>query len=518
MKESILLLALLSLIQYSVGVSVLTNYGKVKGKRIKNALPRLKDAKIVTKTVDIFYDIPYAKSPIAKLRFKNPEEPNVENIDGRRREFSECPQISRIDGNEDCLKLDIYSPFERSKNTTYPVMVYIHGGSYKAGSKNMYDGTGLSQYGVVVVTINYRLGIFGFLTDGTDRLRGNYGLADQIQALKWINRNIRAFRGNPNRITLFGNSAGGSSVGFLSLSPIAKGLFNNAVLQSGSPTAHWAYHNTTANLKRQANLAFKKSACDRSTFQASITCLRNISVKSLIKLQLKFIQDRSTDGGTFSLNGDDFRPNVDGRIITDDPLNMIKKKRCGNEFYVVGVTKDEFSDMVGMNYALDNVITDTSTSMFGMGRSRFEIYVSHVFGSGFGWDNSIVDIIKYAYTDYSLRKDPTNNRKQYIKIMTDMMLVAPAVRYADLLQRRKCRVYLYNFEFAYDERGSYHQIELEYLFSRPFRKKKRSLDQDGERYYNESDFNVSRLVMDIWTSIAKSRLSIYLYKSIYTVY
>lgn len=96
---------------------------------------------------------------------------------------------------------------------------------------------------------------------------------------------------------------------------------------------------------------------------------------------------------------------------------MIDKKKCNNELYVIGVTNDEFSDLVGMNVALDNVVMDTSINVSGMKRSRFELYVSHVFGSGFGWNNILIDIIKYTYTDYTKKESPSTNRKQYIKVI-----------------------------------------------------------------------------------------------------
>lgn len=100
-----------------------------------------------------------------------------------------------------------------------------------------------------------------------------------------------------------------------------------------------------------------------------------------------------------------------------------------------------------------------------------------------------------------------------MQIMTDMMLVSPAIRFASLLEEKKCRVHFYNFEYGFDERGSFHQIELDYLFSGPFRKNRSLMDQYGERKYNESDLNVSLIMMDIWTTIVKTRLSIGLYFS-----
>ena len=124
--------------------------------------------------------------------------------------------------SEDCLYLDIYSP---NTSLSLPVMVYIHGGGYAGGTAIVSPSDILALHGVVVVIIQYRLGPFGFLTTGDSEAPGNYGMLDQVEALKWVHENIKYFGGNPSKVTIFGQSAGGSSVGLHLLSPLTRDLF-----------------------------------------------------------------------------------------------------------------------------------------------------------------------------------------------------------------------------------------------------------------------------------------------------
>lgn len=186
-----------------------------------------------------FLGIPYAAPPVGDRRWQPPAPaagwPGTRSAD---RPGARCVQTATGDGpgtSEDCLYLNVYAP-ERRTQRPLPVLFWIHGGGFMSGSGDLYDGSLLARTNnIVVVTINYRLGVFGFLDlpGLSARGAGNYGLLDQVAALRWTQRNIAAFGGDPGRVTLSGESAGGQSVCSLLASPPARGLFDRAIIQSG---------------------------------------------------------------------------------------------------------------------------------------------------------------------------------------------------------------------------------------------------------------------------------------------
>ncbi|NXQ78651.1 SASB hydrolase, partial [Quiscalus mexicanus] len=137
--------------------------------------------------------------------------------------------------SEDCLYLNVYTPVSTGENKKLPVLVWIHGGGLVFGAASSYDGSVLAAFdNVVVVAIQYRLGIAGYFSTGDEHARGNWGYLDQVAALRWIQENIMHFGGDPGSVTIFGESAGGISVSALVLSPLAKGLFHKAISESGT--------------------------------------------------------------------------------------------------------------------------------------------------------------------------------------------------------------------------------------------------------------------------------------------
>ncbi|CAH2089923.1 unnamed protein product [Euphydryas editha] len=189
--------------------------------------------------------VPYATHPVKRFQVSGPE-PTWRGVFEAVEENVRCLQRvgnSILIGQEDCLTLNIYTPVDASAHSKYPVMVFIHGGGFFEGSSSsfLYGPEYLVSKDVILVTINYRLNIQGFLCLRIKEAPGNAGLKDQVTALKWVQRNIEAFGGDPNSITIFGESAGAASVSFLVLSPMAKGLFHKAILQSGSSLSSWAF-------------------------------------------------------------------------------------------------------------------------------------------------------------------------------------------------------------------------------------------------------------------------------------
>ncbi|CAB3246688.1 unnamed protein product [Arctia plantaginis] len=188
-----------------------------------------------------FKGIPYAKPPVGALRFKDPEDPiSWDGVRDAKVHGSVCPQLNiltntYIPGSEDCLFVNVYTPNVKPE-TPLPVLVHIHGGAYLFGSgdTDLY-GPDFFVSEMVVVTFNYRLATLGFLSLGNCEVSGNAGLKDQVAALKWVQKNIHVFGGDPTRVTLKGDTAGAASVGYHMVSPGSKGLFHRAIAASGSP-------------------------------------------------------------------------------------------------------------------------------------------------------------------------------------------------------------------------------------------------------------------------------------------
>src|SRR4051794_11180242 len=215
-----------------------------------------------------FKGIPYAKPPVGELRWRWPESLSPWAGVGDATHFGPiCPQAptqieallggSLGEQSEDCLYLNIWTP--SCDDARRPVMVWIHGGAFVigAGSQGLYNGRHLAAHDCVIVTINYRLGAFGFLnlrdaTNGALPATGAEGIADQVLALHWVKRNIAAFGGDAGNITIFGESAGGMSVSTLLTLPAARGLFHKAIAQSGA--AHIGYTRERSALMARAFL------------------------------------------------------------------------------------------------------------------------------------------------------------------------------------------------------------------------------------------------------------------------
>jgi len=213
------------------------------------AQTRLGEVKGFSKNgVTAFLGIPYAKPPVENLRWKAPVPMEKWDKPMSCDKFGySCPQPESSftintgsKQDEDCLTLNIWSG-AKSKDDKLPVMVFIHGGGFYLGSsaQPVFNSSTFAKHGVILVSINYRLGPLGFLAhpelsnESEIKTSGNYGLLDQIAALKWVKQNISAFGGDVNNITLFGQSAGGVSVSLLMTSPLSKEIFNKAIIQSG---------------------------------------------------------------------------------------------------------------------------------------------------------------------------------------------------------------------------------------------------------------------------------------------
>jgi para-nitrobenzyl esterase len=290
-----------------------------------------------------FRAIPYAQPPVGGLRWRSPRppEPRAETLDATRW-GPLCPQVSgeRVTGEEDCLHLNIWTPEPRADSPA-PVMVWIHGGGHVQGGAPMteggvriYDGARLSEVaGAVVVTINYRLGPLGFLAlpelSTEEGSSGNLGTLDQIAALEWVRDNIASFGGDPKRVMIFGESAGGVAVCALMTSPRANGLFHSAAMQSGACTAR-----SLASAEAFGRKLAEAAGCGADTAE----CLRRRTPNELL--------EAIPPGFNISTESSDYGSVVDGIVQPQAPLEVIARGEHARVPVIVGANSDETSRSV----------------------------------------------------------------------------------------------------------------------------------------------------------------------------
>ncbi len=291
---------------------------------------------VVQETANAFHNIPFAAPPTGGLRWRPPQPVKAWTAPRDAGPAGpSCPQpmlpnnVPNGGGangptSEDCLQLNVFAP---KAAKAAPVMVWIHGGSHRTGAGWVYDGQNFARDGVVVVTINYRLGTLGYFAHpaltraaGTEPT-GNFGLMDQIAALKWVQRNIAAFGGDPKNVTVFGESAGGVSILSLLATPSAKGLYHKAIVQSG---AGWFEPKTLADKEKEGAAALAKIGVAETATAAD---LRAIPVDKLVPV-----------------NGD-FQPFVDGRLMTEAASQALVQGRFADVPLMIGSNSGEDSLM-----------------------------------------------------------------------------------------------------------------------------------------------------------------------------
>jgi para-nitrobenzyl esterase len=285
-------------------------------------------------TIKTYLGIPYAAPPVGGLRWRAPQPVVPWTGVKEARSFSPaCAQTATWLPNpksEDCLYLNIWAA-EKAKNL--PVMVWIHGGGYYGGTAAQpgYDGQNLAKRGVIVVTINYRLGIFGFFAhpeltaESPDKASGNQGIEDQIAALRWVKNNIAAFGGDPGRVTVMGESAGGESVAILVASPQAKGLFQRAIAQSGNDALPISSEEDSQFDRKTAES--QGQALAKAVGAEHLADLRSMSVDALQK-------------PTWSP-----RTIVDGHVLREDLTTSYRHHRHNDVPLLVGWNAEEGKDL-----------------------------------------------------------------------------------------------------------------------------------------------------------------------------
>lgn len=316
---------------------------------------------VIENNLAVYKAIPYAQPPVGNLRWKEPQPAKPWNGVLKTDKFGpwppqpERPGLTNSMMNEDCLYLGIATP-ATSTNDNLPVMVWIHGGGFRTEHYGGDLWQHLAKRGVVVVSVEYRTGALGFMAhpalskESKNGHSGNYGLLDQIFALKWVQRNIKNFGGDPSKVTIFGESAGAISCSILCASPLAKGLFRAAISQSGGSFAPWDDNSRTmltgASQKgaEQNGLAFQKHLKKKNIKQ-----MRQMSAESLTGANVGF---------------DGFWPCVDGYVITDDLYRLYERGEYSDIPVIVMTNSDEGALFSPSNMTLEQY-KKTAKAMLG---------------------------------------------------------------------------------------------------------------------------------------------------------
>jgi para-nitrobenzyl esterase len=432
--------------------------------------------------VQIFKGVPYAAPPVGALRWKEPQP--VASWQGVRKatEFGARCMQGNVFGDmvfrdsapsEDCLYLNVWTP-KASAGAKLPVMVWIYGGGFQAGatSEPRQDGERLAHKGVVVVSMNYRLGIFGFFShpeltkESPHHASGNYGLLDQAAALQWVRKNIAAFGGDPENVTIFGESAGSFSVSALMASPTSKALIHRAIGESG------AFFGRTLSAKPLA-----ESEQDGAKFGASI------GADTLAKLRAMNSQE-TLDAASKDKNAFRFGPNIDGYFFTESPSETFAKGKQAHVALLAGWNHDEGSYHMFFG-------PDPAT------KENFAKKVSQTYG-----DNA-PDILKAfpAETD------------EQAKTSADLLATAGFIGYGTWkwieMQAKTGDSVVYRYEFDQapplpppaagappeESRGAYHSAEIEFVFG--------MLDSKALPWRPE-DFRLSEQMGSYWSNFAKT--------------
>ncbi|XP_045183374.2 carboxylesterase 5A-like [Mercenaria mercenaria] len=466
------------------------------------------------KLMSRYLGIPYAEPIVGTNRFMKPKPKQpLGRFDSRRTPmacFQQTGHEMEILKNkygiprftEDCLTLNIYSPYQLSTSYLLPVMVWIHGGGFRQGAASMYSPEGLALYGnVVVVTINYRVGMFGFLRDSNGTVPGNQGLWDQHLALKWIQNNIDRFHGDKNDVTLFGQSAGGSSALLQALYPGNKGYFRRVIAESGTPLAPWAIKDIASAEKYLNDID-----CPPNTNE-TLPCLQSKSPMMLL------------------YNKANLGPVIDGEFLIASPEEILlehspRTAPARNMFASVDILLG-FNDMDGVLYY------NTWASLLGHNSLDFNVtkkefdekivpeFVRTKFSSAYSNATryALTELLTFFYTSWNNPKNLLTIRNTLIAMSNDPMFHVPAFQVAQAhASLQQGNTYLYEFSVHSDKhalavppwlKGSYHADEIPYVFGFPIRSNA-SIFGHMLSNFSKEEKQISRTTMTFWSNFAKT--------------
>ncbi|GFR15397.1 carboxylesterase 5A [Trichonephila clavata] len=407
--------------------TVPTSVGLLKGKL----------SMVLNKRVNLFLGVPYAQPPIGNLRFKHPLALEAAHVERHVTDFApSCYQPHHLESvinpllkpnravlNEDCLYLNIYVP--DSENASLPVMVWLAGEGFDFADPQQFDASYLAAEGnVIVVTVNYRLSVFGFLTILSEEAPGNAGLYDQRMALRFIKSNIKNFGGDPESITLFGRFTGAMSAALHTFSPLSveEKLFNRVIFQSGVPVGDWVFDrnplNTTHKLAQATNCLF-------SEMTKIIECIRDYPADKLLSKAMD-IPHR-------------FRPIYDFNLIHENTISAASKANYAPVDVMVGINNDEGSlctialkafESPFYHKILHNNLTRTDFS---------KLIQEHIQDFFRGENNVLSTLAEYEYN----RNSEEKYRRKFINFCGDIFIISRIQRLADILGDKNSSLFYY---------------------------------------------------------------------------
>ncbi|XP_055001623.1 carboxylesterase 5A [Sorex araneus] len=464
-----------------------SSLGWVRGKRV-NVLG-------CAVSVNVFLGLPFATPPLELQRFAKPKPASpwkdVRDATTYPKLCYQNTQWLHADGHivkmrypelevsEDCLYLNVYAPEHARSGSKLPVMVWIPGGSFETGSASIFDGSALAAYeDVLVVTIQYRLGIFGFFNTGDQHAPGNWAFLDQLAALTWVQENIWFFGGDPNSVTVFGESAGAISVSSLILSPLSKGLFHKAIMESGVAIIPYL---RASEKERNEDLAVIAEMCDckASDSKALLKCLRAKSSQELLSLNKKVKS---------------FVRVIDGFVIPHEPLDLLSQSTNHPVPSIIGVNNHECGFLLPMK-EFPEVFQGVNKS-YALKLVQINLRTSAQF----------LQLVAEEY--FQSEQSELETRDILLDLFGDVFFTVPGLVTAQYQRDSGMPVYFYEFQhrplcFA-DSKPAFvkadHTDEIRFVFGGAFLKGDMVMFEGA----TEEEKALSRKMMRYWANFARS--------------